>query len=132
MRDRYLLDTHIFLWSLSEPERLSENVRTTIASAEAELFFSAAAALEIVIKHRSGKLDLPIEPAAFIPSRLTAMHIVPLDMTMEHTLAISLLPRHHADPFDRMMIAQAQVEGLTFVTADAIARRYPIRVLGAA
>jgi len=128
---RYLLDTHVFLWSLFEPERLSSDARAVIANSSEELLLSAAAVWEISIEHGSGKLALPMEPAAFIPSRLEALRIKPLDMTMEHALAVSLLPRHHHDPFDLMMIAQAQLEGLTFITADSIAQRYPVRVLRA-
>jgi PIN domain nuclease of toxin-antitoxin system len=122
---RLLLDTHAFLWAAGDPARLSKRAREAIADPANEVFVSAAVSWEIVIKAARGKITLPMSAATYIHNRLQAFNFTPLPITHEHALALAGLPPIHADPFDRMMIAQAQVEGAAFVTSDAIARRYP-------
>jgi PIN domain nuclease of toxin-antitoxin system len=119
-----LIDTHVLLWAADAPEKLSDEARDAIEDAANDVFVSTAAAFEIVIKFGKGKLVLPIEPALFLPSRLHALGFRALPLSLEHALALTGLPDIHADPFDRMMIAQASVEGMTLVTRDAQIRRY--------
>jgi PIN domain nuclease of toxin-antitoxin system len=128
---RLLLDTHAFLWAAGSPARLSETARAAIADRANDVYVSVAVAWEIAIKAGSGKLRLPMEPAAYLPSRLAAMGLTPLPITLDHALAVAALPAVHADPFDRIMIAQAQVEGLTLVTRDPFTRGYAVKTLDA-
>lgn len=126
-----LLDTHAFLWSASEPERLTPEARSAIQDSRNEIFVSAAVAWEIAIKHALGKLTLPLSPAVYVPARVSALGFKPLPISIAHALAVAALPNHHNDPFDRIMVAQAQIEGLTFVTADEHALKYPVHTLRA-
>ncbi|HEY9179256.1 MAG TPA: type II toxin-antitoxin system VapC family toxin [Candidatus Baltobacteraceae bacterium] len=128
---RLLLDTHVFLLSATEPETLSASARNAIVDPANEVFVSAAVAWEISIKVAAEKLALPGDPAAWFPARLRALAFDPLHISVEHALAAGALPDIHKDPFDRIMIAQAQIEGLTFVTRDPQNRKYAVRVLPA-
>ena len=114
---RILLDTQCWLWMLASPERFSTDARARLTAAENELFLSVASAWEIVIKHALGKLGLPVEPGEYVPSRLAASRVTPLPIHLSHALQVGRLPRHHRDPFDRLLIAQAKVEGLVILTA---------------
>lgn len=93
---------------------------------------SVVSGWEIAIKHGLGKITLPTDPTIYVPARVARGGFRELEMTMAHALAVSALPHHHDDPFDRLLIAQAQVEGLTIVTADERITKYPIGVLRAA
>lgn len=126
---RLLLDTHVFLWAVSSPETLAIEARRAISDRANDVEISAAVAWEIAIKHASGKLTLPLSPSAFVSAGLALLGATPLAITTEHALAIGALPDVHRDPFDRIMIAQALCEGLTFVTGDAFSLRYPVRTL---
>jgi PIN domain nuclease of toxin-antitoxin system len=128
---RLLLDTHAFLWAVSDPDRLGSEAREAIADRTNDVFVSAAAAWEIAIKQRGGKLALPMDAATFVPAAMTSLGAAQLDISFQHALATESLPEHHRDPFDRIMIAQAQVENMTFVTRDAFSLRYPVRTLSA-
>ena len=110
----YLLDTHVLLWWLAEPERLSAEATRAIADGANKLYFSAAGAWEMAIKKTLGRLDYP----GNLPEVLAANRIEPLPVTLAHALAVADLPLHHRDPFDRIQIAQARLEGLTIVTRD--------------
>ncbi|GAC1503643.1 MAG: type II toxin-antitoxin system VapC family toxin [Vulcanimicrobiaceae bacterium] len=127
-----LVDTHVFLWAAADPAKLSRAARTAIADHKNEVFVSAAVGWEVTIKHALGKLVLPMDPAVFVPARIGGLGFKPLPISLEHALAIGGLPAHHTDPFDRMMIAQAQVEGFTFVTADRDSLKYPVKLIKAA
>lgn len=131
MAERLLLDTHVFLWAASDPAALSKQAREAIEDSSNEVFVSSAAGWEIVIKHALGKLTLPFEPAAYVPARISTLGFKALPIELAHTLAVASLPEHHRDPFDRIMIAQSQVEGLVFVTADEAAIRYPVGTMRA-
>ena len=131
MEPSLLLDTHAFLWAASDPGALSASARDAIEDPSSEVYVSAAVAWEVGIKHSLGKLELPLQPAAYVPARIASLGFKALPISLEHALAVSSLPSHHNDPFDRIMIAQAQVEGLVFVTADTIAQRYSVRVMRA-
>ncbi len=112
----FLIDTHCWLWWLSEPERLNatarrriENRRNAIESRRNAIFFSAASAWEIAVKAALGKLRLPEPAADYVPSRVSDQGMVPLPINQRHALLLEAMPPHHRDPFDRMLIAQAQV-----------------------
>jgi PIN domain nuclease of toxin-antitoxin system len=109
----FLADTQIILWSIKDDPRLSEEHRAVLAS-DATVFASAASVWEIAIKRSIGKLDVPDD----LPALLPRMQFQPLTITFQHAHAVGRLPRHHGDPFDRLLIAQAQVENLTILTAD--------------
>lgn len=126
-----LLDTHVFLWAAAEPERLSSAARETIADPSNQIFVSAAVVWEIVIKHSLGKLTLPSDPPSYITTRLELLKFQGLPISHLHALSVGGLPHYHADPFDRIMIAQAQRENITFITADETILRYPIATLDA-
>lgn len=110
-----LLDTHVLLWALDDDPSLSPAARTAITDGRNMVFVSAATAWEITIKKALGKLRAPTEGYL---QELQRHRFTPLDITTEHALAVESLPPHHADPFDRMLVAQAQVEKLTLVTRD--------------
>ncbi len=128
---RVLLDTQVWLWMLAAPDRLSTASRALLAAAENELLFSAASAWEIAIKHGLGKLQLPESPAEYIPRMMVHTSVTPLPVHHRHALHVAQLPEHHRDPFDRLLVAQAQVEGVPIVSADRHFLPYDIEVLPA-
>ena len=128
---RVLLDTQCFLWMAGQPERLSRRARTVLEDAQHVLYLSAASAWEIGIKHAAGKLTLPEAPASFVPSRMTALGVLPLGVHHAHALHVSTLPPHHRDPFDRLLVAQAQLEGLSILTSDPLIATYGVEVVSA-
>ncbi|WP_214472791.1 type II toxin-antitoxin system VapC family toxin [Mesorhizobium sp. dw_380] len=117
----FLADTHIILWSISDDRRLSEHHRAVLAS-EAVVFASAASVWEIAIKRSIGKLSAPDD----LPTLLPRMQFQPLAVNFQHANAVRDLPRYHGDPFDRMLIAQAQLENLTILTSDPHFTRYDV------
>jgi PIN domain nuclease of toxin-antitoxin system len=128
---RLLLDTQVWLWMLAAPERLSKKTRALVVSPENELLLSAASAWEIAIKYALGKLQLPEVPEEYIPSLMTRTGITPLPVHHRHALHVASLPAHHRDPFDRLLVAQAQLEKLPILTADRAFRLYDVQVLPA-
>lgn len=122
---RLLLDTHVFLWLLSAPERLGEHSRSVEDTAN-DSFFSSASSWEIAVKVDLGRLSLPDVPARYVPDRMRAIGVQPLAVEHVHALAVADLPMLHKDPFDRMLVAQARHMGLTIVTADADIARYDV------
>lgn len=129
---RLLVDTHCWLWQLLSPVRLNAEAADLLSDPENEVFLSVASMWEIVIKHELGKLALPDPPARYIPERLGSLGYRTLSIEPAHALHVGTLPAHHKDPFDRILVAQAQVEGMTIVTADRIVTRYDIRSIWAA
>ncbi len=119
-----LLDTHLLLWAAGEPDKLSTSARALIEAPETQLHFSAASLWEIAIKHRLGRDDFKVEPRR-LRRGLLDHGWRELAVTSEHAVAIDMLPDLHKDPFDRMLIAQAQVEGMKLATSDDIVARYP-------
>jgi PIN domain nuclease of toxin-antitoxin system len=113
------------------PALLSPAARDAISDRTNDVYVSSAVAWEIAIKAGRGKVQLPMGPAAFVPSRIAALGFTALPIALEHALAVAALPMTHADPFDRILIAQAQFEGLTLVTRDAAMLSYPVRTLEA-
>lgn len=124
---KILLDTHTFLWGLSDETKLSERVRRLLPSAESWL--SVASLWEILIKSQSGKLPLPQPVGPYVMSKLKFNGVKLLPVTAEHVLRVESLPMHHRDPFDRMLIAQSLEEELPLVTSDAIFRRYGMNLI---
>ncbi|HEX6861669.1 MAG TPA: type II toxin-antitoxin system VapC family toxin [Thermoanaerobaculia bacterium] len=123
---RLLLDTHVFLWWRAEPARLSSAVRDRIATAEL-VFVSAASAWEAGIKGVLGRLDLPDT----IEAGVLASGFEKLLITFPHAERAAGLPAHHRDPFDRMLVAQAQIEDLILVTHDGLLKPYDVEILWA-
>jgi len=122
-----LLDTHAFLWVVDDSPALSREARREISNGRNLVFVSAATAWEIAIKQLLGKLRAPF---ADYLEELRLNRLMTLDITSEHAIAVGRLPLHHKDPFDRMLVAQAQVEKLTIVTHDRRIRAYDVRVIG--
>jgi PIN domain nuclease of toxin-antitoxin system len=114
-----------------EPEKLGAKARAAIQDHENELLLSAASAWEIALKHSLGRLNLPLTPAEYVPSRMTLTDTKPLAVSMEHALRVAALPMLHRDPIDRLLIAQCQVDGLHLLTADRQFRAYSINVIWA-
>ena len=125
-----LLDTHVLLWAAGVPERLSYDARALLEDADVQPFYSAASLWEIAIKSGLGRADLSVDPRS-LRRGLLENGYVELAVTGVHATAVDLLPPIHKDPFDRILVAQAQIEGLTLVTADPMVARYPgpIRLL---
>ena len=119
-----LLDTHLLLWAAGNPDRLSETARTLIVDENNTLFFSAASVWEIVIKSGLGRNDFSVDPDLFRRS-LQDNGYLELPIMSQHVLAVSHLPDLHKDPFDRMLVAQAQSEGFLLLTADERVALYP-------
>ncbi len=128
---RLLLDTHVFLWAAGEPEQLQRDARAAIENSATHVWVSAGVAWEIAMKVALGKLTVPADPAIWFPARMRSLGFQTLDITAAHALAAGALPSIHRDPFDRVMIAQAQVEGLTFVTRDPQNAQYAVHILEA-
>jgi len=122
-----LLDTHALLWWLAEPSRLSGKTRSLIADRSKRVLVSAASAWEIAIKRTLGRLDCPANLEAILEDQ----GFEALPITVAHALEVATLPLHHADPFDRILVAQARLEGLAIVTADARLAAYGVAVVEA-
>lgn len=125
---RHLLDTHVWLWWYLDPERLEAKTLRLLEDGRAELFFSAASIWEIAIKYRLGKLKLDTAPEDLLPVELARDTIQILPVSMAHALRAGTLPQHHQDPFDHMLIAQAQLENMVLVTADTHFTAYKVRL----
>ncbi len=125
---RFLLDTHVFLWMHADPGRLG-SARALLEDGDNELFLSAASAWEIAIKSSIGKLALPEPPGRYVADRLVVGAVTPMPVRHDHALAVADLPRHHNDPFDRLLIAQARIEGLPLITADEALRPYDVELV---
>ena len=123
---RLLLDTHVLLWWLGDDRRLKNPERAAIADAETLVYISAATLWEIAIKKQSRRLEVDVDA---LERELTAGAMVELPVRWSHANAVAGLPRHHDDPFDRMLLAQAQVEGLVLVSYDARLRQYGVALL---
>jgi PIN domain nuclease of toxin-antitoxin system len=121
---KLLLDTHLLLWAAGSPERLSADARALIEAPRNELLFSAASVWEVVIKRGLGRNDFRVEPR-LLRRGLLENGYSELVITSEHTVAIDALPPIHGDPFDRILVAQATIEGVTLLTSDRALARYP-------
>ena len=126
-----LLDTHAFLWWLDKRAPLGDAAREALIAAQT-VWVSAVTAWEIAIKTALGRLKFAEPPETFVPREMERSGFHSLPVSIGHALAVGRLPPHHRDPFDRLLIVQAQIEGLTLVTVDRAFRRYDVRVLDAA
>ena len=126
---KLLLDTHTFLWWNIEDPQLSVRAREIIANEQNEIFLSVASVWEISIKTAKGKLILPEVPAHYILSRLGLYRFQPLPVHVSHAVRVYDLPRHHDDPFDRLLVAQSQVESIPLISTDAEIRKYEVEVI---
>jgi PIN domain nuclease of toxin-antitoxin system len=117
-----LLDTHAFLWWLDDPRLLSQAARKAIGDGKNTVYVSAAVAWEIAIKRSLGKLEAPND----LEAAMEANRFLPLPVTVSHALAVQTLPDHHRDPFDRLLIAQARLEGFKLVSRDPNIPRYGV------
>ena len=122
-----LLDTHVFIWAVTDDSSLSGQARSTIVDGRNLVYVSAVAALEISIKRSLAKLNAPEDYLA----QLAIHRFTPLDITARHALAVEHLPGHHNDPFDRLLIAQAQLERLTLITRDRRFKAYNVPIVDA-
>jgi PIN domain nuclease of toxin-antitoxin system len=129
---KLLLDTQCWLWWFAQPERLNEEAIAHIADENNELWLSVASIWEIGIKVAIGKLPLPDPLDSYISSRMAQLRVRSLEITASHALQAAALRLHHRDPFDRMLIAQAQIEEMTIVSADSMFNKYDISLLWAA
>ena len=124
---KLLLDTHLLLWVAGQPERLSQAARELIEDKDNELIFSTASLWEVVIKRGLARDDFKVDPRLLRRGLLDNAYSE-LPIGSEHVVAIDALPPLHKDPFDRVLIAQAIVEGITLLTADAVVAGYPAPV----
>ena len=126
---RVLLDTHAFLWWVLEDQRLSPVARETITDPGIDVLVSPVSAWEIAIKAADGRLDLPEPSRTYVPSRMAANRFQELPITLDHCLRTTELPLIHRDPFDRLLVAQAQVEDLPLVSGDPAITRYDVETI---
>jgi PIN domain nuclease of toxin-antitoxin system len=125
---KLLLDTHVFLWLQTEPERLGDHL-ALVENRRSELLLSAVSSWEIAIKHGLGRLTLPAPPEHYVPDRMRSIGASGLAIEHSHALAVSSLPPLHRDPFDRLLVAQAGVLGVAILTADPAVAQYSAEIL---
>jgi PIN domain nuclease of toxin-antitoxin system len=123
---RLLLDTHCFLWWFADDRRLGERARELIGDGDNDVFVSAASSWEIAIKASLGKLTLPEPPDVYVPARLASQEMRGLPIEHVHALRVASLPAYHQDPFDRLIVAQAQLEKLPILTVDENIAAYEV------
>jgi len=124
-----ILDTHTFLWWNLDDPRLSRLARDFIADGENQIYLSAASAWEIAIKCARGRLVLPEDPDRYVTGRMSHYHFLPLPIHFSHALRVYALPAIHQDPFDRLLGAQAQVEGMPLLSGDEEICRYEVEFI---
>lgn len=125
---RFLLDTHIWLWMIAEPQRFSAGTAALLEDPANQLLLSVASTWEIAIKFSLGKLSLPSSPAKYVSAQIAKTGVTPLSIEHSHALHVATLPAHHRDPFDRLLIAQAELESATMLTADRQFAPYGIAI----
>ena len=126
---RLLVDTQVALWMALGKSGLNDEVLAALTASDATRFFSAASVWEIAVKWRLGKLPLPDHPRPWVSRMMRELALEALPMRHDHAVLAADLPNHHNDPFDRILVAQAQVEELTVVTSDRVLSKYDIEVL---
>jgi len=128
---KLLLDTHCWLWWFAKPERLNTETIEQIADENNEIWLSVASVWEMGIKTAIGKLSLPEPIESYVSTRMMQLGAKSLQIQAHHALKIARLPIYHRDPFDRMLIVQAQAEEMTLVSADSVFSRYDVSILWA-
>jgi PIN domain nuclease of toxin-antitoxin system len=126
---KYLLDTVVWLWSLDPVDRLNNTAREIIENGEEDIYLSAATTWELSIKMRLGKLSFPAPPGQTVPAFMAKQGLGSIAVTHMHAAKVYDLPFYHADPFDRLLIAQALVEGMTILTTDRTFEKYLVDVV---
>lgn len=123
-KQRYLLDTNVWIWLNGMPEKIGADVLRALERPQSHLFLSAVSGWEVAVKHAAGKLTLPRVPELFFAERIQALSMEVVPIELRHTFAAANLPMHHRDPFDRLLVAQAQLENLILVTSDRLLKQY--------
>ena len=126
---KYLLDTHAFLWFVTDDDKLSSDARSIIKKSNNEVYFSAASAWEMSIKVRLGRLTIEEDLEPFIIKQLAENNFSTLSITIFHSIYTSKLPEIHKDPFDRMIVAQSKVENLSLISNDKNIKKYKVPVV---
>lgn len=126
---KVLVDTHCWLWMVGRPGRLSERARDLVRDPGNDLLLSAASAWEIAIKHAIGRLDLPGDVTDVVPDWMVRSGVTALPVYHAHALRVAGLPLHHSDPFDRLLVAQAQLEAASILTSDRAFGAYDVEVI---
>jgi len=126
---KVLLDTHAFLWWIIDSPLIPLQVRNIISDSNNELFLSAASCWEIAIKAKIGRIKLPNKPQIFVSEQMATNAIQGLPIQISHALHVFSLPHHHRDPFDRMIVAQAQLEKLPILTSDSFIAQYKVKTI---
>ena len=124
---RYLLDTSTFLWYVSDYQRLSSAAVNRLTDPASTIHLSLVSIWEVAIKHNMGKLRLPVPFDEFVDTTIHSYSLRPLNIQIPHLRRLARMPLHHRDPFDRLLIAQSQVEGLPILTSDAAFDDYPVQ-----
>ena len=124
---KVLLDTHTFIWAITDERRLSPRARSLIASSE--LWWSVVSLWEAIQKAQAGKLSLQLPAGPFLTGELRSNHVRLLPVSLSHVLRVEELPLHHRDPFDRLLIAQSIEEGWPIITTDPWFTHYPVDVI---
>lgn len=128
---RFLIDTHCWLWAVRSPDRLAPKAAAMIESEDSIVVLSVVSALEIAIKASIGKLQLPEPAEDFVFSQMAALSMTSLPVNLSHAVRVARLPHHHRDPFDRLLVAQCQIERMPLMTADEALAAYDIEVIWA-
>jgi PIN domain nuclease of toxin-antitoxin system len=126
---KVLIDTHAFLWWDVDDGRLSERARSVLRDGANDVLISAASVWEVAIKAAKGRLDLPGDLHAYVADRLRRYRWTALAIDERHAVRAAGLPMIHADPFDRMLVAQSQVEGIPLVSSDPAITRYDVETI---
>lgn len=126
---RILLDTCTFLWLILDASELTDKAKQLFSDPGNEVYLSVVSTWEIAVKHAIGRLDLPEEPRLYIPVQRERHGIQSLPLDEPASLQVSALPRIHNDPFDRMLISQALIHGLTILSPDDLIKKYPVRII---
>lgn len=127
---RCFLDTHTFLWWVTDDRRLPVNIRAIIEDVQNDVYFSADSALEIAIKAESQRIAFAGDPRSFVTDQLTANTFRQLPIGVRHALRMFTLPSIHRDPFDRMLISQSIEEDLSLLSQDTVIKQYDVSVIG--
>lgn len=126
---RLLLDTHVWIWWLTDPDRLSRPAHSSLRDPDSQLYLSPASTWELMVKSAAGRVTVAGSVEALVEEAITASGVLPLPIEHSHALRLRQLPAHHRDPFDRMLVAQAQADGLILVTADRQLSAYDVETL---
>jgi len=126
---KLLLDTHAFIWSFNEPEKLSPKASALLTDGDNDLILSVASVWEMQIKIQSGRLRFTVPLRELVESQRQTNGIQVLPIGLEHVLALDALPALHKDPFDRLLVTQANVEGAFLVSRDPVFSSYPVKLL---